>query len=370
MLSDTRPKGFNGELCDLPGLIQQHWSELRQTLTNEPVIDNIEAEREIAIIFTSGSTGHPKPYIKPWGDMVLIGRSLGQRFLSAEQPGHQRGLLATVPAQHMYGLETSIMMALQNGCLIHAQKPFFPRDIVHCLEDFQNLPLTIDTTLVTTPLHLKACLKTEVELPGVSLFLSATAPLPIPLAQDCEKRYQIPVNEIYGCTEIGSMAWRQTTSDESWIALDDITLQQGDNETFVSTSRNIGHFVLHDVIEWLDDKHFLLKGRKEDLINLAGKRTSLAYLNHHLQSFPGLQDGCFYQNRNQPESRLIAFVVASTNEDQTTSLSNQIRNHLKERIDPVFLPRHIFFLDSLPRNTTGKLPALKLKELYKRYAPS
>jgi acyl-coenzyme A synthetase/AMP-(fatty) acid ligase len=38
-------------------------------------------------------------------------------------------VLATVPPQHMYGLESSVLFPLQNGLALHAGMPFFPADI-------------------------------------------------------------------------------------------------------------------------------------------------------------------------------------------------------------------------------------------------
>ena len=51
---------------------------------------------------------------------------------------------------------------------------------------------------------------------------------------------------------------------------------------------------LGDAIEALDAGHFLLHGRKGDLLNIAGKRTSLAYLEHQLNAVDGVQDGAFF----------------------------------------------------------------------------
>jgi 3-hydroxymyristoyl/3-hydroxydecanoyl-(acyl carrier protein) dehydratase len=40
---------------------------------------------------------------------------------------------------------------------------------------------------------------------------------------------------------------------------------------------------------------------------------------------------------------------------------------LRQRIDPVFLPRPLVFVDALPRNTTGKLPREALARLLRTY---
>ena len=42
----------------------------------------------------------------------------------------------------------------------------------------------------------------------------------------------------------------------------------------------------------------------------------------------------------------------------------QILAELRQRLDPIFLPRPLFLLDALPRNSTGKLPRNQLQALY------
>jgi hypothetical protein len=114
-----------------------------------------------------------------------------------------------------------------------------------------------------------------------------------------------------------------------------------------------GRVGLSDIIEILDDRHFLLHGRHADLVNIAGKRTSLAYLNHQIAAIPGVVDAAFFLPDDEtPDgiTRLAAFVVAP-------GLSNrQLMAALRLRVDPIFLPRPLVLLEKLPRNSTGKLP--------------
>jgi acyl-coenzyme A synthetase/AMP-(fatty) acid ligase len=55
--------------------------------------------------------------------------------------------------------------------------------------------------------------------------------------------------------------------------------------------------------------------------------------------------------------RLAAFVVAPG----VTPAA--LMTALRERMDPVFLPRPLVFVDALPRNATGKLPRAALASL-------
>ena len=123
-------------------------------------------------------------------------------------------------------------------------------------------------------------------------------------------------------------------------------------------------FLLADVIELRDQYTFLLHGRTADLINIAGKRTSLAHLNFHLNSIAGVRDGAFVmpEEDDGAVTRLMAFVVAPGITGET------ILSALRERIDPAFLPRPLCLVEALPRNETGKLPRGAVDELVTRLA--
>ena len=83
------------------------------------------------MLFTSGSTGRPQPHARSWGDLVSSALAAGRR-LGIAALGHA-SLLGTVPHQHSYGLESLLMLALQHGLVLHAERLFFPADIVAAL---------------------------------------------------------------------------------------------------------------------------------------------------------------------------------------------------------------------------------------------
>ena len=60
---------------------------------------------------------------------------------------------------------------------------------------------------------------------------------------------------------------------------------------------------MNDVLETVNHRRFLLHGRMDDLINIAGKRSSLAYLNHQLLGIPGVtpenEDPAYYEDTYQ-----------------------------------------------------------------------
>jgi acyl-coenzyme A synthetase/AMP-(fatty) acid ligase len=243
---------------------------------------------------------------------------------------------------------------MQGALLMHAGRPFFPADICAELEALRR-----PRGLVTTPVHLRALLGNAAEVPPLDFLLCATAPLQPQLAAQAEQRFGAPLLEIYGCTEAGQIASRRPTQTVEWSLFPQFRLRQDARGTWVQGGHARAELLLADVIELRDGQRFVLHGRTADLVNIAGKRTSLASLNHHLNSIPGVRDGTFVAPRGDEGAvtRLAAFVVAP-------GLSSEsILAALRQRIDPAFLPRPLCLVDALPRNETGKLTRARLDAL-------
>ena len=315
------------------------------------VLPRFPSGQPAAVLFTSGSTGRPQPHARTWGALVYSTRATGRRLGIAALEGGS--LIGTVPHQHSYGLEALVMLALQHGLVLHAERPYFPADIRALLAEAPRPRL-----LVTTPVHLRALLAEPGALPTVDFVLSATAPLSPYLAGEAEARFSAPLYEIYGCSEAGQIAVRRTSAGAEWRCLEGIVLDQDAAGTWASGEPIAVKTLLADAIELRDSERFLLHGRLGDVVNIAGKRTSLAHLNHHLNAIPGVRDGVFVappdfdtQNNNMGNvGRLMAFVVAP---DLGT---DAILGQLRLSIDAAFLPRPLYRVAELPRNALGKLP--------------
>ena len=305
----------------------------------------VPAAQTAAILFTSGSTGEPVPNQKSWGGLVRSARAEVDRLELQAFPG--MAILGTVPPQHMYGLESTVLLILQGGLALHAGRPFYPADIRAALEELPR-----PRCLVTTPVHLRALLAQTGRLPHVDFILCATAPLSTELAAVAEARFAAPLHEIYGCTEAGQVATRRTVETPEWRAHRDLLLRQDEKGTWVRGGHVETEVMLNDVIELRGRDRFLFHGRTADLVNIAGKRTSIAHLNCHLNAIEGVRDGVFVMPDNEVGAvpRLMAFVVAPGLD------SEAVMSVLRQRIDPAFLPRPLCFVESLPRNATGKLP--------------
>ena len=324
-------------------------------INRQAKIPTIPSNQIAAIVFTSGSSGLPQAHAKTWGSLVSGAQSLKRQFeLGAEGSPI---VVGTVPAQHMYGLESTIMLPLQSGWGIHASHPILPADIREVFETMGH-----SVWLMTTPVHLRAYVGQRTILPDLKEVISATMPLARSLAQRAEDLWNVPVLEMYGCTEGGVIGSRRTTAAHAWTLCPGLQMWQEGTATWVSGGHVGQSLQLADRITAQSATQFILHGPHHDLVKVAGKRMSLAALNAVLVQIDGVVDGTFYRpySRRSAHARLTAFVVAPGAKAST------ILMELKKRVDPVFLPRPLHLVESLPRNLTGKLPRERLDAFARR----
>ncbi|WP_159017000.1 AMP-binding protein [Cognatiluteimonas profundi] len=341
--------------ADLDETPPRYWRmpQVLPELDGDPLL--VDDDALVAIGFTSGSTGEPRPNPKTWRSF----RASTAQNLAALQDlwpaGATAHLVATVPAQHMYGMEMSVLLPLLGGVAVHAARPFFPEDIAQALRCASAPRL-----LVTTPVHLRALVESSVQLPPLAGIVSATAPLPATVAAAAEARFGCEVRELFGSTETCVIARRRTARDSAWTPLPGVQLQPQPDGSLVQAPHLPAPVGLADLVELTADGRFHLRGRQADLLEIAGKRASLGDLTRQLQAVPGVRDAVMFQ-LDTPDAggvRRIAALVVAPDIDEATIL-----NALRRAIDPVFLPRPLKRVACLPRNDTGKLPRAALLQL-------
>jgi acyl-coenzyme A synthetase/AMP-(fatty) acid ligase len=311
----------------------------------------IPPERIVVVGYTSGSTGRPVPNPKTWH--CLSAAALFNAARMREVVGHAPAqgvpwILATVPSQHMYGLEMSVLQPLLGGMAVHAAHPLYPADIAAALAEMAS-----PRVLVTTPFHLRALMQSGVELPALAAIVSATAPLAAEQARAAEQRFATRVLEFFGSTETCVIASRLTASESAWTPYPGLVLEQREDTTRVAAPWLPAGVVLQDVLDLRGDGRFEVRGRNSDMVEVAGKRASLADLTRRLLSVPGVTDAVFFQPDAANDAgvrRLAALAVASGLD------ARQVLAQLASLVDPVFLPRPLVLLRRLPRNEVGKLP--------------
>jgi len=321
------------------------------------------ADHTAAIAFTSGSTGEPQAHPKSWR-MLDTWRQVHQRYLPGA-PHACMGLVATVPSWHMYGLEWAMLLPTVAPLTIHCGADFYPQDVVRALHEF-----TQPTVLVSTPVHLRALRQAPNPPPNVASILCATAPLNEELTAHIEAHFDAQIFEIYGCSEIGSLASRFPGACRTWSFFDCFDIEYDAGAVTISHDQLPTPITLADQFNRLDTPdgpQYELIGRTTDIIKIGGKRESLANLTNLLIDVEGVDDAVIYEPAalDLPDTgRLGALVVAPTLDTRA------IRSALAQRVDAAFVPRPIRLCAALPRDRTSKLKQDELKKLLAQFRTS
>lgn len=358
-------------LVDDPQILQPGWDTLARCLVIRPervtpaaAFWTPDAQHLRVRLYTSGSTGRPEAQDKTLAQLAQGAAVLGQR-LEAELDGglaSLRGLVCSVPPQHMFGLEASVMLALVHGLPCLDERPLLPADVHAAFKRCGKQDGKGRWAWVTTPLHLRALVRANESLPHCGLALASTMPLAPGAAAKAEALIDAPVLEIYGSTETGAVALRRTACEPLWRALPGVTLFP----TAEGASAHGSHFTspqtLADQIVPSGEAGFQLLGRHSDLIKIAGRRASLSGLNLLLQDLPGLDDGVFYLPASGEPAERLVLIHTGPPLDRDAALT-----WLRERLDPAFLPRVFIHVDALPRSGPGKLARAALDAIYAQW---
>jgi acyl-coenzyme A synthetase/AMP-(fatty) acid ligase/3-hydroxymyristoyl/3-hydroxydecanoyl-(acyl carrier protein) dehydratase len=307
---------------------------------------DIPGEHVAAVLFTSGSSGVPKPEAKRWSSLVRGAATFARAF--GPLPG-DAAILGTVAAQHMFGLETTLVAPWQFGVPLAASRPLYAADLAAACGTLERRRRRV--WLMTTPLHLRHFHAALPAAPPLDRVIVSTMPLPPLLAAQVERDWGVRVDEIYGCTEGGLLASRRTASCAGFTPAPGLAFELAPDGSAVVTGGQLDTpLALGDRFEKAPDGSLLHGGRIADVVKIGGKRTSLAALDAALLSVPGVRDGAFVERTGDGE-RLGAVVVAPMHD------AASLRGALAHVVDRVFLPRPVAFVSSLPRDPQGKLTA-------------
>lgn len=325
-----------------------------------PVLEIPDA-RVVVIGYTSGTTGRPGANPKTWGGFAAttaLNAACIRAALGNPAGGQVPWIVATVPPQHMYGMEMSVLLPLLGGMAVHAARPLYPADVAAALAGVPP-----PRVLVSTPVHLRALVESGIELPELGAVVSATAPLPAELAVAIERRFATVLLEFFGSTETCVIASRRTAIESVWRPYPGLELRPEESGTRVHAPWFDAPPLLADVLDLRADGSFSVLGRNADIVEVAGKRASLADLTRRLLAIPGVSDAVVFQPDDAGAAtvrRLAALVVADGLSE------SQVLERLAPMVDPAFLPRPLVRVACLPRNEVGKLPRDQLLATLRR----
>jgi acyl-coenzyme A synthetase/AMP-(fatty) acid ligase len=351
LTSNAQPK-FLEEICDSKTAILTDYPN-----AEIPPYSKIPLDAEI-IFYTSGTTGKPKRVHKYFRELDAECSVLAEHF------GEKcKGSIfcRTVSHYHIYGLLVSLLLPIRLGCEFRKDI-----DLPESLNSLQGKKIT----LVSSPAFLKR-IKNEINLDIVAVFCSGGV-LQKEAAENASKMLGAWPIEIYGSTETGGIAYRESKNGLEWKPFSVCKLSVADNGCLKVQSPYIAEpegFVTGDLAEFLDNGNFLLKGRADSIVKIEEKRISLVEVENRIRESGLVQDTCvvpIFTNR-QCLGAAIALNEHGKNKLKDFSVSQKntyFRNFLANFLEGVTIPKRWRYLEALPQDSQGKIKSSDIKSLF------
>jgi 4-coumarate--CoA ligase (photoactive yellow protein activation family) len=313
----------------------------------------IERHMPAVVAYTSGSTGTPVAHEKTLAQLLDEPAALIEAFGLAH-----KGVLASVPPYHLYGLLFGVLVPLLGKGTLSRTSPLQPLEVLRELSEQEA------EVLVAVPPHLSALAheKTTSELANVRVF-SSGAPLPVATERALAAR-GVQVTQVLGSTETGGIAFR-TTADAPWVALPGADITSEDGLLAVASpwsAREPGaRVVTGDRLE-LVERGFRLLGRADHVVKVGGRRVDLGDIEAHLRAISGVRDARVLARDSKSLRGVdLCAVVEAPALDVTVET---LKRELAKNLDPVAVPRRFRIVAELPRTSAGKVTERALFALF------
>ena len=345
------------------------------------------ADDPACALYTSGTTGRPKGAVLTHRNLESNARTLAKLWRFSPEDV----LLHMLPIFHVHGLFTaSFTMLAARGAMIFAPK-------FDAAEAARLLPGA--TAMMGVPTYYSRLLSlSESEFnrdsaKGVRVFISGSAPLPESVHAAFEERTGHRILERYGMSETGMMASNPVDGERRpgavGFPLPEVEMRITDEKTGEELSRgeagmieargpNIfkeywrmpektraafrddGFFVTGDLGRFDEDGYLRIVGRVSDMIVTGGLNLYPSETEAAMNALPGVSESAVV-GAPHPDfgEGAVAFVVPEKN---AAPDEEGIVAALRGKLANFKIPKRVFLIDALPRNTMGKVQKNILRE--------
>jgi long-chain acyl-CoA synthetase len=350
-----------------------------------------------SIIYTSGTTGHPKGVRRnqPTPEQTTVAVQIGCLCMGFADWLSQPDQIVTVITGPMYHSAPNFYagIAARIGATVILEPRFEPEELLAMIERHQVTHIHMVPIMFNRLLRLPDEVKRKYDLSSLRFVVHAAAPCPPPIKRAMIEWWGPVINEYYGSTETGSVT--MCTSAE-WLAhpgtvgkaipgadvrvidADGSSLPAGEVGEVVArvtsgvdftyhgddakraASEKVGLIAPGD-IGYLDADGFLyLCDRAKDMIISGGANIYPAEIEAELHKMPGVADcGVF----GIPDDEFGEAVCAVVQPMPGWSLSEaDVRSYLRGLMASYKVPKRVDFHAELPREDSGKIFKLKLRE--------
>lgn len=315
-------------------------------------------------VYTSGTTGKPKVSPKKFIQLEDEVNIFASQFLGKYENAF---VIRTVDHHHIFGLTFALMMALMSGAPIR-------RNIVAFSDELKELKKR-KLVIIASPAFLKRLAGSKygsIDFIEPPFILSAGGALPEDAAAATERILKYWPTEIYGSTETGCMAHRQSKNGPLYTPFPHniITLTQ-DGCLHVESPYiyDEGGFTTADLIKLEPDGRFILLGRTGSIVKIEEKRISLPEVEMRIRQTGLVQDVRVIAMAGKRQFLAAAVALNQDGKEKfkgarKLEMNKFFRNFLSQYLELIVIPKRWRFPDELPQDAMGKIKTADIQALF------
>jgi len=137
----------------------------------------------------------------------------------------------------------------------------------------------------------------------------------------------------------------------------------GDPERYAKDWNTIpGVYLTGDVALRDDDGYYMVVGRADDVLNVAGHRIGSAEVESALVSHPAVAEAAVIGKPDELRGEVIkAFVTLRMGQEGSDEIIAALKLHVREQLGPIAVPAELEFMPTLPKTRSGKIMRRLLK---------
>jgi long-chain acyl-CoA synthetase len=354
---------------------------LDMLMQSEPAkLERRSAEEPLVYMFSSGSTGRPKRVARTHGQ--LRGESEYYDWMGIKP---EDKIFCNIPLFHTYGMGCCMVAATRTGAtlvLLEDPNPFLLRR-QRAMELIQTEGVTIYPG-VPFNFRLMAEAPQSADLSKIRLAFSAGTALPRPFFDAFLDKFGVPVRQLYGCTEAGTLTANlgddpvatfesvgapvdgvevliedeegqlvpPETVGEIAVRSPGLTSGYSDMEELNRQAFRDGFFLSGDLGKLDEDGRLTITGRKKLLIEVGGYKVDPIEVEDVVIAHPKVAEAVVVgvETKVPGEEQIKAVVVPTDEMDE-----RDLIGFCQQRLANFKVPQVVEFREEIPKSPLGKI---------------
>jgi len=317
------------------------------------------------VAYSSGTLARPHVVVRTHENLWWE----AENFWSATRLGPDDVVLGVVPLSHAHGLGNALLASLRAGARLVLRPRFLRRQTLDLLARERV------TVFPTVPFMVRMLAATDGrrswDVAALRLCFSAGAALAPETYAAFRARFGVPVRQLYGLTEAGSVALNNAPAAEidpasAGTPLGSVRVTIEDPQGREVPRSEIGEIVVRspaaaggaeralrtrDQGRWSAHGELLITGRTSLFINTAGNKVDPAEVEAALRLHPAVADVAVFALPAAHGEQVVAAAVVR----RAPCTADALRLHCRTLLASYKVPRVVSFRTALPRSPLGKV---------------